>query len=275
MLLKDRKAEQGDMALVQQRLQGMDIVTAVEKMQSYVVGRVEEGSKERRALEYRVKEALAGVESTLSAKLTDISLDPIREGQRTLQVSLQEVDKRLNQAFLSIQSIDLAAVSQAFSTQVEELTSSLQALAVDITDLKAESTARKASELVSTRALKPQLCLACGCKSSSKAPGLLGADHKLYRGDFQHNRGTSSDKARKQSGTRSELFSEQEKGGNRHKPSLSLALEPVQGSETPWKRTQPRHSTPLATGPLWLYTPHSSTHRDSVDPTVGPLRRGK
>lgn len=272
VLLRDRKAEQGDMALVQQVLQGLDIAAAVDKMQNYVVGKVEEGSKERRALEYRMKEALAGVESILSAKLTDISLDPIREGQRTLQVSLQDLEKRLNQAFLSIESIDLTGVSQAFSQQLEELSNYLQALSVDIAELRAESSARKASELVSTRAL----CLACGSKSTSKAPGLLGADHKLYKGDFQHNRGNSSEKTRRQSGTRSELFSEWEKEGeNRHKPSLSLAIEPLQVSETPWKRSQPRHSTPLATGPLSLYTPHSSTHRNSTDLTIGPLRRRK
>ena len=265
------------MTEVQQCLRGFDITAAVEKMQSYVASRAEEGSKERRALEYRIKEALAAVESALSAKLTDVSLDPIRETHRVLLGSIQDLDKRINQAYVDIKSIDIAAVSQDFHQKMDEFAGFLHALSVDMTDLKAESVARKASELVSTRALKPQVCLACGSKSSSKAPGLLGVDSKLYRGDSMHNRGSSS--GRKQTGTHSELFSETEKEGGRHKPSLSLAMEPLQVSESAWKRANlsvaPRHSTPLATGPLWLFTPQSSTHRGANEPSGGSLRRGK
>ena len=252
-LLKERKADQSDMISVFHKLSSIDITAAVEKTQNYVNSRFDEVNKEKRALEYRVKEAFAGVESGLSAKLTDKSLDPIRETLKGVLNTQQNLEIRLNQACFDIKSIDLNAVSMEFERKMQEIDLQIQGLVVNIDAINAEIAAKKASELLSTRALRPQVCLSCGLRSASKAPGVVGADKKLYKGEIRRKQADRR--------TKSELGSEMEEE-TRHKSNLSLAID----ADLSWKRASTkRQFTPLAAYPC-LLTPQHNTDK-------GRLRR--
>lgn len=257
-----------DVQRLQTFVDQIDISAAVEKLQNNVGARIEELSNERRALEYRMKESFATLERSLSTKLSDTSLDPLREGVKAAVSVIQELEKRLKSAETAVASIDVKGACDLLEAKIETVETQLQGVSSHLERFREEETMKNYSELVSARPLHQQGCLSCGVRTATgKVAGLLGSDRRLYKGDSRHNNIAAVARQRQHSAS-SEMPLEQ--AG--HKSNLSLPTEVTKLTkvgETPRRRGLfcliPQTTPTNAAGPfrvLTATTPHERDHSE-------------
>ena len=264
------------MARLQTIVDKIDINQAVERLQASISSKFDELTKERRALEYRMKESFAVLDQKLSTKLTDTSLDPLREGIKVTISAVQELDKRLIAASETVAAIDLKSVTENYDLKLTTIEEQLVSISLELEKTRDEATLKNYSELVSARPLHQQGCLSCGHRGSvGKVPGLLGSDMRLYKGDSQHNNIAGVSKQRQNSAA-SDVRLEY----TGHKPSLSLTTEVGKLPKpygTPRRRGQfsiaPQITPTNGVSPLKLMTASTPHERDVSDSGGGHSSR--